>query len=530
MIIVIIGVFLVSSLADSANVRVDPLVLIHQGLVRGRRATDGDYSKFLGVPYAKVDLDNPFGPAEASPIFEEVIFNAYEGSTMCPQSDSSHSEEETLDCLKLNIYVPNYASYIDPLPVLLYLHGGDFSHGSAGGYGVKNLVKHGILVVTINYRLGPYGFMCLDVPTVPGNQGLKDQYLALQWIRRNINAFGGNPYNVTLGGQDAGAVSVLLHLYADKQKLYHKVIIESGTPQNEGMFVDADINAAIKLAEHLGLNTSNTQEALEFLTETPHTLVTGAAKDLNLQLKPCKERSFSGIENFIETDPYSLSNEIKISNTPILIGNTNKEQLSLDEFGDNYYETDPFYRKIENNFNLNEDQLIAVAQKIRNFYIGDKSISPEVASELEDFESDFIYNHPIQRTITKLLKENANPVYEYMFSYVGDSGLEGAGHSAELEYLFDFSNSEHNEKDQLIVDRITTLWANFVKYGNPTPQNTSIVAVTWSPVTSSIRPYLVIDSEVRMESRVFNNRMAFWDLFYDSFGTYNKLIRACSFY
>ncbi|XP_013196080.2 esterase FE4 [Amyelois transitella] len=530
MIVVLIGLFLVISFVDGANLRVDPLVLINQGLVRGRRATDGDYSTFLGVPYARVDNNNPFGAAESSPIFEEIIFNAYDGSAKCPQLDNSHSESETVDCLKLNLFVPTRASSSDPLPVLVYIHGGDFSQGYAGEYGVKNLVRHGIIVVTINYRLGPYGFMCLDVPTVSGNQGLKDQQLALQWIRTNINAFGGNPYNVTLAGQDAGAVSALLHLYADKQKLYHKVIIESSTPQTEGMFVDSDVNAAIKLAEYLGVNTSSSQEALEFLSSAPHTLVTGAAKELNLQLKPCKERSFSGVENFVETDPYSLSNERKIRNTAILIGHTNKEQISLDEFGDEYYESDPFYSKIANNFNLNEDTLSAVSQSIRHFYIGDKSISPEVATQLEDFESDFVYNHPIQRTISNLLKENANPIYEYMFSYVGNSGDEGAGHSAELNYLFEMSDNVQTEEDQLISDRITNLWANFVKHGNPTPAGTSVVPVTWTPVSSSTRPYLVIDLEMRMDSRVFNERMAFWDLFYGSFGPYNKLIRECSLY
>ncbi|XP_026765202.2 juvenile hormone esterase-like [Galleria mellonella] len=505
------------------DMRVDPLVLTKQGLVKGRKASDGDYSEFLGIPYAKVDLENPFGPAQEITRFEQQVFFAYDGSTKCPQTSSPDkpSNEGTLDCLTLNVYVPFKASYTNPLPVLVFIHGGIFSFGSAGEYKVKNLVRHDIVVVTINYRLGPYGFMCLDTPSVPGNQGLKDQYEALRWIRSNIDSFGGNPYNVTLSGQSAGACATLLHLYSSKEKLFHKVIVESGTPQNYGMFVEGDVHAATKIAQHLGLNTTDTEEALEFLTSAPHALVTAAAIDLNLQLRPCREKSFSGVDNFVESDPFSLSNANKVRNTPILIGHTSQEEGAG---GQDYFNSDPFYIKIDNSFNMNEEQLHKAALNIKHFYIGDAP-AESLLSRMADFESDFVFNHPMQRTITNLVAENAQ-VYQYMFSYVGDSGADGARHSAELFYLYN-AGDEVNQADQLIIDRITTIWANFVKYGNPTPKATGLLPVTWSPVTKDTKPYLVIDTDIRMESRVYNDRMAYWDLFYDNYGNYNKLLRKC---
>lgn len=317
-------------------------------------------------------------------------------------------------------------------------------------------------MVTINYRLGPYGFLCLGIPSLPGNQGLKDQFEALRWVRKNIASFGGNPYNVTIAGQDAGATSALLHLYSKNDKLFHKAIIESGTPQNEGMFVNGDVDAAIKLAKRLGLNTTDSEEAVEYLIKTDHNLVSLAALDLKLNLKPCKERSFSGIENFVEYDPYALTNEMKVRNTPVLIGYTNKERDSL---SDEYYKTDPFYLKLKNNFNLDDTDAFNAAKTVQHFYIGDEAISTKVASELKDFESDFDFNHPAQRTIDQLLNENARAVYEYLFSYVGSSEKEGAGHSAELGYLFELSNEQKTVEDQLVIDRITYLWANFIKYG-----------------------------------------------------------------
>lgn len=374
------------------------------------------------------------------------------------------SSSETLDCLRLNIFVPFKASSTSPLPVLVWIHGGDFVRGSAGDYGVKNLVRHDVVVVTVNYRLGPYGFMCLDNPSVPGNQGLKDQYAALGWIRKNIASFGGNPYNVTIAGQDAGAASVLLHLYADNTKLFHKAIVESGTPQSEGMFVNSDVNAAIMIAQHLGVNTTDTDEALKFLITTPHDLVTAAALEVNLKLGPCKERSFSGLENFVENDPYSLTNPRKVRNTPVLIGYTNLERDSL---SNDYFDTDPFYEKLRNNFNLNGIQLQNAATFVRRFYIGYDPVSENVARELENFETDFVFSHPSERIVTGLFEENVGSVYEYVFSYAGSSGALGAGHSAELNYLFDIEgvNLKRSEDDQLITDRITILWTNFIKYG-----------------------------------------------------------------
>ncbi|XP_063635600.1 juvenile hormone esterase-like [Cydia splendana] len=512
--------------------RIDPLVLIKQGLVKGVKSSDGTYSKFLGIPYAKVDLDDPFGAAVDAPEFEEV-FNAYDNSRKCPQTGFGTMiigsyDVENLDCLQLSVYVPNKASVQNPLPVLVWIHGGYFHAGSAGDFTEPYLVKHDIIVVTVNYRLGPYGFMCLDDPAVPGNQGLKDQYAALRWVRDNIAAFGGNPYNVTIGGQSAGSGSILLQLYSNKEKLFDKVIAQSGTPLSPDMFVPGDPDVAIKLAIYLGLNTTDNQEALEFLAKTHHNLVTGAAHSLGMEFRPCNENSFSGVENFIDTDAYALSNENKMKNTPILIGNTDVEftELLLID-GDEFFDKDFFYTRLGEKFILETDQLEEIAKIMRHYYIGDRPISKDIESEAVDFQSDFVFNHPVQDTITNLLKDNANPVYEYVFSYV-ESEKEGAIHGAELDYLFKTvmqpDGIDQSEFGHKMVDRVTTLWANFIKYGNPTPEISDLIPLKWSPVTDTTRPYLNIGAELLMEERFLKERMAFWDLFQSVYGRYRKTV------
>lgn len=121
---------------------------------------------------------------------------------------------------------------------------------------------------------------------------------------------------------------------------------------------------------------------------------------------------------------------------------------------------------------MDNDELRTAAEIVRHFYVGDKAISSDVNTEAEFFNSDVVFNHPIQDTITRILDENASPVYEYVFSYVGDTGLSGAAHSAELPFLFDIYGDfgelmahSSTEDDLLMVDRLTTLWTNFIKYG-----------------------------------------------------------------
>ncbi|KOB69445.1 Uncharacterized protein OBRU01_14496 [Operophtera brumata] len=133
-----------------------------------------------------------FQPSVPHPEFDG-IFEANDDSHICPQIEEfNRTLAGDLDCLRLNIFVPPTASPTNKLPVLVWIFGGRFELGFYGRllYGPKFLVRHDIILVTINYRVGPYGFMCLNIPEVPGNQGLKDQLMALRWLHENIEAFG----------------------------------------------------------------------------------------------------------------------------------------------------------------------------------------------------------------------------------------------------------------------------------------------------------------------------------------------------
>ncbi|KAL0901419.1 hypothetical protein ABMA27_006685 [Loxostege sticticalis] len=507
--------------------RVDPLVDSKVGLIRGLTSSDGDYSMFLGIPYATVDPSNPFGPSLPHPGFEGT-FDAYDDSAICPQEEEfNNTIVGTLDCLHLNVYVPNTASTRNPRPVLVWIYGGAFSIGFAGRYtyGPKYLVEHDVIVVTLNYRVGPYGFMCLDSPRVPGNQGLKDQLSALRWVKNNIEAFGGDSDKITIFGESAGAASVDFHLTYTEEDLFNNVIIQSGTALAPFAVQEQDIYLPIKLAEYLGFVTTNIDDALEFLGTVDTDLVIAASLETKLQPLPCVEKEFDDVERFITDHPLNVKVP-KAKTVPVLIGFNNREQLMT--YGNpspEMFKSDIFYDSLESYFTYDREHLARVAANVRQFYIGDQEISENVKSEITDFSSDFTFNHPTYRSIQKYFENGGEQIYHYLFSYDGDRNFvkrrrniteNGAAHADEITYLFDFAPFDEtpSSDDQLIIDRMTTMWTNFAKFSNPTPEISDLLPLQWPAVTKESLNCLNIDRELSVQRRPFHDRVAYWDLFY----------------
>lgn len=170
------------------------------------------------------------------------------------------------------MHLPFLSSSQPKLPVMVWLHGGGFSFGSGNSflYGPDYLVAEDIVLVTFNYRLGPLGFLTAG-PDAPGNQGLKDQLLALKWVQDNIAAFGGDPGQVTIFGESAGASSVQLLLLSPMAKgLFHRAISQSGSALNPWSMAASSSQRAARLAANLGyVGANNTEEILDFLRRVP---------------------------------------------------------------------------------------------------------------------------------------------------------------------------------------------------------------------------------------------------------------------
>ena len=194
------------------------------------------YASFQGIQYAQ----SPVGdlrfklplPYNAKGINDASNVNS---NILCPQYDSWTGSDRILgqeDCLFLNVYIPENAIHGLSLPVLFWIHGGSLVVGSGriAEQGPRYFMEtEQVIVVTVNYRLGALGFLSMGTEDVPGNAGLRDQLLALKWVKDNIGFFGGDPEAITIAGESAGGFSVLLHILSPQSEgLFKRAIIQSG--------------------------------------------------------------------------------------------------------------------------------------------------------------------------------------------------------------------------------------------------------------------------------------------------------------
>lgn len=254
-----------------------------------------DFFAFRRVPYAQPPIDQLRfkAPLPVKPWNNVLNCTAY--GPVCWQVGRSPASE---DCLHLNVfskYLP-HNNYTNLKPVIAFLHSGGFQAGSPMDYGPEYLLDRDIVLVTINYRLGAFGFLALETKDIPGNAGLKDQTLALKWIQRNIRFFGGDPQKVTLGGIATTAYGVAAHMVSPMSKgLFNKGIIMSGGLNVNLKLTTNNFDIAKGIAEKLNCSSSSVYQVARCLK--------------NVRAKPLK---------FCQNDELSLqkSPEDIVNNSP----------------------------------------------------------------------------------------------------------------------------------------------------------------------------------------------------------------------
>jgi para-nitrobenzyl esterase len=222
--------------AATRSTSLAPTADTENGIVRGLAVPGAD--AFLGLPYAAPPTGRLRWRTPQPAVDWKGVRDASVFAPSCPQLPSPFIPAGTMaeDCLYLNVYRPAPDSRRDAgHPVLVWIHGGGLTEGAGRSYDPTKLATEGTVVVTINYRLGPLGFLAHPAlasrPGGPsGNYGLMDQQAALRWVQRNIGEFGGDPYNVTIAGQSAGGLSVLAQVVSPSSRgLFQRAIVESGS-------------------------------------------------------------------------------------------------------------------------------------------------------------------------------------------------------------------------------------------------------------------------------------------------------------
>ncbi|XP_067631087.1 carboxylic ester hydrolase isoform X2 [Eurosta solidaginis] len=484
--------------------------------------------------------------------FNTPLLDCTKERDVCHQRDPTTQEiVGSEDCLYLNVYAPANRS-TSPLPVMVWIHGGGFLFGSSKNTLPLSLMCEDVIVVTLNYRLGAWGFLCLPEEEIWGNAGLKDQRLALQWVHDNIAYFNGDPTNVTLFGESAGAASVHLHTMASHaHKLFHKAIIQSGTANMEWVFQRNPTYKVRRLCELLGLqSTSNTKEMLKFLQSPdkvkPFNVLTNVMplltpderrRGLPLPFRPVIEDS-SSKDRFIGMPVLERMQQKNYLHMPIIMGYNSAEGIAflfnavrrLEDIDKD------LERFVPRNIPLPVDhvEIKELAQKLREFYFNGHKVTHEQLNALTHVLSDYHFMIDLQLALKLQLQHQPNaPTYFYRYDYTGGRDLlkklfqlehiPGACHADELFYLFQTPGVDprkFEENDKRNMKSLCSMWANFARYSNPTPPESVItreLGCTWIPVKvvdgkekDLELNCLIIDRQCKMVRNPDKDRMNFW--------------------
>ncbi|MFP5164776.1 carboxylesterase family protein [Staphylococcus equorum] len=403
------------------------------GSIKGIKHTT--YNEFRGIPYAKPPTNSLRFRAPAAIEPWEDTLNATSFKPKCPQPDLSevplygkefyddafYNNKSSEDCLYLNIWGPNRIE--DKLyPVVIWIHGGAFDHGFSyeKEFDGKAYAERDVILVTINYRLGVFGF--LNIPDRKqedghtGNYGLLDQISAIRFVKDNIQSFGGNPSNITLMGQSAGAMSVqALCLSPLTKGLFNKAIMQSGAGILKGLSAETSLEEGYRFYYEF-LNQLKIGNITELENETAEHLLNAYlshdSSDGDIMFSPC-------IDDYVLTDSIQKSiKEGKMYDIPYILGSTSKDLL---------------YEEPSN--------------KSRGM--------------LFDAASDFI----------EVCNNNGNnQTYLYYFDHDLPGNQDGAFHSSELWYTFGTLNRcwrPMTKDDVQLSEKMLDFWTNFIKTGNP---------------------------------------------------------------
>jgi para-nitrobenzyl esterase len=416
-----------------------PVIKVEQGDVQGF-AKDG-VVVFRGLPYSAP----PVGDLRWR---EPQAAKSWEGVRAANTAGASCAEVE--DCLFLNIFTPASATPASMLPVFVWIHGGGFAGGSGGGTDGSKFARAGVIVVSINYRLGRAGWFAHPALTAEGglhgNYGNMDQVAALKWVQNNIRVFGGDPANVTLGGSSAGAISTAYLMLAPQAKgLFSKAISESSFNRLESSPISEAEKAGQAWAESLGITGAGPDAAADLRKLTLEQIRTDVPATGAGRPRPMADGEM--ITGTIEAG-FRAGKQVAI---PYLLGDTDDDS-SL------------FRRGVDTSTRL------AALSRLPNFLaVYDPDQTGDADRIIARVMTDESNREP-NRAVARLHAGKA-PTYVYHFTFVPQAAREtayGAGHSAETRYVFGGDSPRPLDAEVTAVsDTLNTFWAQFIKMGDP---------------------------------------------------------------
>lgn len=486
----------------------EPLVqLKNGGRVRGVCRTglnDREIHAYLSIRYARAER---FAYAVAEQPWDDVYEATYQREA-CPQEDPTVKHSE--DCLYLNVFQPIDDS--DQLkPVMVWIYGGGFSLGSIDG--VASILYEGsviaslgdVILVDMNYRLGPFGFLYSGTDQAPGNQGIYDQLMALRWVHDNIDRFGGDPNRVTIFGESAGSFAVSMLVLSPLAKgLFQRAIMQSGAIMELKQFSpDYSVEKARAFGRKCGCHDDDIDKVVECLKRLPPAKLTWAGDGLDIPAM------FEGVQTIVmwgdkagllPESPSEMLRKGDYNHVDVMFGFVHDEAAQVVTLMDlelinplKSYTWDHLSKKL---YAIFKAFLFTEHEKeITDFYMPPETRHGHIKSSVVRRKAIDILSDPImicpnylfgQRLAMQMAKNasasNRNRFYSFRFDhhspfmvFIGCEKWMGVCHGMDIPFTFglpirkDVVKLAFTEKDKHISQNVVKAWTHFAHHGNPGP-------------------------------------------------------------
>lgn len=513
-----------------------PEVASGKGTIRGR--SDQHAHSFFEIPYAEAPIgEKRFMPPTAK-AFQENIDATQQNFVRCFEKPSKHgpyNKNYSEDCLVLTVHIPstvdekevNSGQYTRLRPVMFWLHGGAFIYGAGTmmNYDGRYLSHSSdTVVVTINYRLGSLGFLVFEEEGTrfDGNQGFKDQQLALKWVHEEIENFGGDPDQITIFGVSAGAQSVMLHLASHVSAPYfRRAIMES----NAAVFSYPDPDRAMQytsvLTEELGC-ADKYNSKLQCLREEPAFNLLDAMKAV-MKMSLVNGDSLTSIEPFRPTaeggdefpvQPLEMFRDGKWNTDKEVLMGTNREEMA--KISTRYYNqtlSKMFFEKAQR-FLVGEELAPNTTEKYGQLAPPNQP-SFDYTEIIAQEASDFYFVCP-SRLLARFIVKTSDSSNNYLYSWEHAScedptrNCNYSCHGCEVTYVFqtrDLLGLPNEEDERLMSSMFSDFWGSFVYTGVPQSSNHD----EWLKYKSMREDMHMIYPRGEMESDYKEDICDFWD-------------------
>jgi len=524
------------------------LVATPEGRLRGVRdssAAGVAFYSFKGIPYAKPPLGPlRFQPSQRHPGWEGVVDASAHGSH-CLQFNAFNNDtlEGDENCLFANVYTPRLPSLeaeAGGLPVMVYIHGGGFTTGDGDEsfLGPKYFMDGEVVLVTFNYRVGPFGFFTTHDSNAPGNYGLLDQVLLLKWVQDNIASFGGDPDAVTIFGQSAGGASVSLLVLSPLTKgLFHHAISQSGASIASWAASARRKGLAQKFAKYLNCSTDTILEMVDCIRMVDPADLMDVAKALDASQNKFIPRVDSESRSpFLPEDPRKLLETGDFNLVPWMSGVTEEEGAF---FIPGVSKKQKFVRGLfSGNLALwslfadvagaSESRILdcgvkalEVAAEVYAFYVGNGTVGYDNLLPLARVITDRAFTAPASEEMR--LASAHTPVYKYVLDHKGPGRLSiadvlgikspdlGVTHVDDLLYLFNDDIQPIPPADSptyTMIRFMVSLWTSFARTGRPS--STVLPMPDWPIFNERSQRHMRLNSQPTVGERLFEERVQFW--------------------